>query len=46
MCSVHSHYVHAGEEEFADKLLTAIAVADGSYNFCLFHILRWVSLGE
>ena len=38
MGGVHSHHIHAFEEQLAQKLHIAAEVADGAYDFCLFHI--------
>ena len=38
MCGVHTNHVHASKKEFADEILIASTIADGSDNLCLFHI--------
>ena len=41
---VHSHDVHAGEEQMAKEVLLTVLVADGAYYFCLFHALSFFML--
>lgn len=39
MGCIHTHDVHACEEQLADEILPTSPVAYGAYNLCLFHIL-------